>query len=669
MHRAPFKCLAALGALACLAHDLGSGARTVSAWDSAPDDIDIEDIGLGDQDGGLDEGQDGGFGGLDENAMKAIRAQMAAAGMGGESDEDMPPLNANMFSGEEDMMAGELGDEAEASTGTKDKKLKKKDMDLNVEKDLKKVPFQPPAAPSHPQSVLLLDTFQDASEIVDTPDSGSAWKKLTNKKFSGEWAQGALRMKDWIVGDRGLKMMTDSAFHGLARELEKTWSSRDEKALFGTMEVQFEKTHNCGGAYLKFFDVNKLDSSASVADFDDSTSYSLMFGPDRCGHMSNKVHLIVKFDAKNDHGELVEASGYEEHLVSPARIPADLPKASHQYAFALTSAPRNKDEANKDTEKENKDEPWVEMWVDGVSVYNGSMRESFKTGFATPEMVPDMSVEQPADWPPKMIDDPQAQKPEDWDEDAPRTIPDEDAVMPDDWLVDEAPLIPNPDAAENENEDEDEDEGNIEEKKKMIPNPKCQPPAASGCGEWTPPMKANPAYKGKWKAPQVPNPLYKPWERPQKTNEKHFKVDDIWSVVRPFNAAGFELWTVESGAVFDNIFLTTNEQDFHDFVAQTYGRKKGVEKDNFDVISRAHANQTRKEKETKKTKDHGKGGIAKWTRVPAQLVKSFGLHMHSLQIYFVTVLRNALPAKVRSTVDEAADYFDGPYVGLISVVP
>lgn len=40
----------------------------------------------------------------------------------------------------------------------------------------------------------------------------------------------------------------------------------------------------------------------------------------------------------------------------------------------------------------------------------------------------------------------------------------------------------------------------------MIPNPKCI--EASGCGEWTRPEIANPAYKGKWFAPLIDNPEY-----------------------------------------------------------------------------------------------------------------------------------------------------------------
>ena len=40
----------------------------------------------------------------------------------------------------------------------------------------------------------------------------------------------------------------------------------------------------------------------------------------------------------------------------------------------------------------------------------------------------------------------------------------------------------------------------------LIPaNPDCE---EFGCGEWTPPLIPNPAYKGKWTAPLIDNPNY-----------------------------------------------------------------------------------------------------------------------------------------------------------------
>merc|ERR1712118_500978 len=51
----------------------------------------------------------------------------------------------------------------------------------------------------------------------------------------------------------------------------------------------------------------------------------------------------------------------------------------------------------------------------------------------------------------------------------------------------------------------------------------------------------NPAYKGVWKAKQIPN---------EKFVENVYSYDDIGSV-------GFELWTVNSGSIFDNISSRT----------------------------------------------------------------------------------------------------------------
>merc|ERR1712078_518184 len=59
-------------------------------------------------------------------------------------------------------------------------------------------------------------------------------------------------------------------------------------------------------------------------------------------------------------------------------------------------------------------------------------------------------------------------------------------------------------------------------------------------GDWYAKRIDNPAYKGVWKAKQIPN---------EKFVENVYSYDDVGSV-------GFELWTVNSGSIFDNIFVT-----------------------------------------------------------------------------------------------------------------
>merc|ERR1719330_1149388 len=67
-------------------------------------------------------------------------------------------------------------------------------------------------------------------------------------------------------------------------------------------------------------------------------------------------------------------------------------------------------------------------------------------------------------------------------------------------------------------------------------------------------MIDNPNYKGEWKIEKVDNPAYKgEW------NPKQLDNPDYVEEVYPFDdigAVGFELWTVNSGSVFDNVLLT-----------------------------------------------------------------------------------------------------------------
>jgi len=141
-----------------------------------------------------------------------------------------------------------------------------------------------------------------------------------------------------------------------------------------------------------------------------------------------------------------------------------------------------------------------------------------------------------ADWPflpPKKIKDPAVSKPADWVEEA--EIDDPEDTKPDDW-VDEA-TIPDPEATKPEDWDDEED------------------------GEWTPPMKANPAYKGPWKAKRIPNPEYKgPWSHPEIDNPE-YKDDATLYKYDDFSMVSIDLWQVQSGSIFDNILLCDSEAE------------------------------------------------------------------------------------------------------------
>ena len=56
-----------------------------------------------------------------------------------------------------------------------------------------------------------------------------------------------------------------------------------------------------------------------------------------------------------------------------------------------------------------------------------------------------------------------------------------------------------------------------------VANPACE---EVGCGEWKPPLIANPDYKGKWSAPLMDNPMYQGIWKPRRIPNPAFFEDN-----------------------------------------------------------------------------------------------------------------------------------------------
>lgn len=122
-------------------------------------------------------------------------------------------------------------------------------------------------------------------------------------------------------------------------------------------------------------------------------------------------------------------------------------------------------------------------------------------------------------------------QPESWDENAPLKISDPEARKPEDW--------------------DDEDDG--EWKPPLIDNPACQD---HGCGPWTAPLVPNPLYKGKWKPDLIDNPDYDGvWAPRQIPNSGYFTTDDATKGMAMITDVAFEIWTMQNGIEFDNIYV------------------------------------------------------------------------------------------------------------------
>jgi calreticulin len=183
------------------------------------------------------------------------------------------------------------------------------------------------------------------------------------------------------------------------------------------------------------------------------------------------------------------------------------------------------------------------------------------------------------DWgfPPKEVDDPASTKPGDWVDE--KKIPDVTDVKPEghDDIPEE---IPDPDAAKPEDWDDEDD------------------------GEWEAPTIDNPEYEGPWVQKMIENPEYSgEWAPAKIANDKY--TEDIANYEN-LGTAGFELWIVNEGSVFDNIFVGDNYEEAKAFADETWGKTKVAEKEAkeaFDAAKKAVEDAKKAEEDAKKAEE------------------------------------------------------------------
>ncbi|CEM22137.1 unnamed protein product [Vitrella brassicaformis CCMP3155] len=376
------------------------------------------------------------------------------------------------------------------------------------------------------------------AELFDA-DWSTRWQKSKADKFTGEWKH-SLREKEAIVGDYALEVGNEARHHGVAVEIPEVTSNKDGHFVV-QYEVKFQRELQCGGAYLKLF---KLESGTKPEDFTNDTPYVIMFGPDRCG-TTNKVHFILR------HQNPTSKEWSEKHFSSPPSVPYD--QLTHLYALHI------------------KPDNTFDILIDNKVEKSGSLLKDMEPPINPPEMIDDPTDKKPDDWVdnPKM-EDPEAKKPDDWDEDAPKRIRDPDAKMPEGWLEDEPLQVADPSSVRPEDWDDEEDG---EWTAPLVDNPKCK----VGCGKWEAPMIDNPNYKGKWTPPLIDNPNYKgEWKARQIKNPDYF-VDNAPHALSPINAIGIELWTMQSGILFDNIVVSRDMAKAKAFGEATWKVRHDIE--------------------------------------------------------------------------------------------
>lgn len=171
------------------------------------------------------------------------------------------------------------------------------------------------------------------------------------------------------------------------------------------------------------------------------------------------------------------------------------------------------------------------------------------------------------DWsilPPKKIKDPEQSKPSDWVDNS--RMPDPSDVKPAGY-DDIAKQIVDPEAEKPEDWDDESD------------------------GEWEAPMIDNPEYKGPWTQKQIDNPAYKgAWVHPEIDNPEYAEDNTLYSYPS-FGAIGIDIWQVKSGSIFDNIIITDSVTEASDFLASTYSKNIGAEKDAFAAAEKAKSDK------------------------------------------------------------------------------
>ncbi|KAI9802201.1 MAG: hypothetical protein M1825_002921 [Sarcosagium campestre] len=400
----------------------------------------------------------------------------------------------------------------------------------------------------------FLEQFTDGWETRWSPSHAKKEKDKSKDKgdeewaYVGEWAVEEPHVFKGIEGDKGLVVKNPAAHHAISAKFPKKIDNKG-KTLVVQYEVKLQNGLECGGAYLKLL---KDTKALHAEEFSNASPYVIMFGPDKCGS-TNKVHFIFKH--KNP-----KSGEYEEkHLKTPPI--ARITKTTALYTLIV-----------------NPDQTY-EIKVDGDRVKNGTLLSDF-----TPPVNPEKEIDDPKDKKPEdwvdaaRIPDPDATKPEDWDEDAPFEIVDEEATKPDDWLDDEPSVIADPEAEKPEDWDDEEDGDWIAP---TVPNPKCD--EVSGCGNWEAPTKKNPDYKGKWTAPYIDNPAYKGVWAPRKIPNPAYFEDKTPANFEPMGAIGFEIWTMQSDILFDNIYIGHSIEDAKKLQTETYDVKIAIEKQEEDA--------------------------------------------------------------------------------------
>ncbi|KAK2962182.1 putative Calnexin like protein [Blattamonas nauphoetae] len=301
------------------------------------------------------------------------------------------------------------------------------------------------------------------------------FKEEFDRDWASRWVE-STALKDWQRGAwkwdapkkyhnkekaRGIRTVGDNRYYQLTADLGKTYSSVN-KTLILSYTVKNEQTFDCAGTYIKL-----LPEVITQENFTSSDPYYVLFGPDICGRLNNKLRFVIQKGQKTYpcKQEMNCSDGSDTHLYT---------LFIHFTNFTY------------------------DVHIDDERKYWGKLWEHFD--FMEPPMIPDPDATQPDDWESDPeIPDPKEKMPEEYLQ--PMTIPDPKNQKPHDW--------------------DEETEGVWVQP--MIPNPKYK-------GKWRPKLVKNPNYQGEWKAPLIPNPKYAPSLQTVPFKRIRYVGIDVWQV-------------------------------------------------------------------------------------------------------------------------------------------
>ncbi|XP_053325226.1 calreticulin-like [Spea bombifrons] len=302
--------------------------------------------------------------------------------------------------------------------------------------------------------VYFQDYFDDGDDEWE-----KRWTMSKNKSDYGKFQLSAGKFYGDPEKDKGIQTIQDWKFYALSARFEPF--SNEGQTLVIQYTVKHEQGIDCGGGYVKLFpaDLNQTQMNRE-------SQYYIMFGPDICGTIHEKLHVIFNYKGKN-------------HLIKKD-IKCKHDELTHLYTLILR--PNN---------------TYI-VKIDNENVENGTLEDDWD--FLQPKKIIDLNATKPLDWDEReKIEDPDDKRPDDWEET--ELIPDPEARKPNDW----------------------DSSMDGEWEAPVIPNPKYK-------GIWKPRIIDNPNYKGEWVRPDTDNPDYVPDPTIYKYDNIGVIGLDLWQV-------------------------------------------------------------------------------------------------------------------------------------------